>query len=211
VLRILGEFVEGFEALARIGAAVSIFGSARVPRDDPLYRQVFELARGLARAKLAIITGGGPGLMEAANRGAQEAGGLSVGCNIELPHEQDTNAHQDVSLEFRYFFIRKMMFVKYSVGYIICPGGFGTLDELFNSLVLTQTAKIDHFPIVLLGRDYWEGLRDWLRETVLARGFIGSADPDLMQIVDTPEEAVEAVVASCRASGLLGLQKDEPK
>jgi uncharacterized protein (TIGR00730 family) len=159
VLRIQGEFVEGFEALARVQPAVSVFGSARLSRSDALYDDVVTLARGIADAGLAVITGGGPGVMEAANRGCQEAGGLSVGCNIQLPFEQAPNPYQDIALDFRYFFVRKLMFVKYSVAYVICPGGFGTLDELFNAVTLAQTGKIEQFPIVLLGRSYWGGGR----------------------------------------------------
>ncbi|MBD3236212.1 MAG: TIGR00730 family Rossman fold protein [Candidatus Eisenbacteria bacterium] len=203
VLRIMGEVIEGFEALARIGSAISIFGSARVASEDPVYADVSAMARGLAEAGLTVITGGGPGLMEAANRGAQEGGGLSIGCNIELPFEQGANPYQDLSLTFRYFFVRKLMFVKYSIGYVICPGGFGTLDELFNALVLTQTSKIENFPIVLFGRDYWTGLRGWIEERILGGGHISAGDEKLLQIAETPEEVVDLVVAKCRAGGFL--------
>ena len=203
VLRIMGEFIEGFEALARIGTAVSVFGSARIASDDPVYADVVALSRGLAEAGLTVITGGGPGLMEAANRGAQEGGGRSIGCNIELPFEQGANPYQDVSLTFRYFFVRKTMFVKYSVGYVICPGGYGTLDELFNALVLTQTGKIESFPIILFGRDYWSGLKEWIEKRVFSSGHISAGDQDLLQIADSPSEVVDLVVAKCRASGFL--------
>ena len=203
VLRILGELIEGFEALAPVGPAISIFGSARTKPGDPLYAQVEALARGLAQAGLAVITGGGPGLMEAANKGAMEAGGLSIGCNIQLPFEQRANDYQDISLDFRYFFVRKLMFVKYTVGSVLCPGGFGTLDELMNALTLTQTGKIEQFPIVLFGRDHWEGLTSWIRDTLDTREYVSKGDGELMQVVDTPEEAVEIVVAACRKGGYL--------
>ncbi len=203
VLRIQGEFVEGFEALARVQPAVSVFGSARLSRSDALYDDVVTLARGIAAAGLSIITGGGPGVMEAANRGCQEAGGLSVGCNIQLPFEQAPNPYQDIALDFRYFFVRKLMFVKYSVAYVICPGGFGTLDELFNAVTLAQTGKIEQFPIVLLGRSYWGGLKCWIEDQLLARTFISEHDLDLMTIADTPEEAVRLVVDRIGEHGYL--------
>lgn len=201
VLRIMGECVEGFEALARIGPAVAVFGSTRVPANTPLYEDVRAIGRGLSQAGLAIITGGGPGLMEAANRGCQEGGSLSVGCNIELPFEQAPNAYQDVLLRFRYFFIRKLMFVKYSFGYVICPGGFGTIDELFNSLILVQTGKIEHFPIVLYGREYWSGFAKWLREEAAQHRYVSEHDPDLVQIADTPAEVVRVMIERLRALG----------
>ncbi len=203
VLRIQGEVVEGFEALARVEPAVSVFGSARLSRSDALYDDVVTLARGIAAAGLSIITGGGPGVMEAANRGCREAGGLSVGCNIQLPFEQVPNPYQDIALDFRYFFVRKLMFVKYSVAYVICPGGFGTLDELFNAVTLAQTGKIEQFPIVLLGRSYWGGLKCWIEDQLLARTFISEHDLDLMTIADTPEEAVRLVVDRIREHGYL--------
>lgn len=203
VLRILGELIEGFEALAPIGPAVSIFGSARTKQDDPLFGQVEQIARGLAQAGLAVITGGGPGVMNAANRGAQAAGGLSIGCNIQLPFEQAANPYQDISLDFRYFFVRKLMFVKYTVGSVICPGGFGTLDELLNALTLTQTGKIEQFPIVLFGKDHWSDLKTWVEKRLEEGGFVSAGDAELMQIVDTPEEVVELVVESCRRGGYL--------
>src|SRR6478672_472848 len=160
-LRILSEFVEGFDAMARVGPAVTIFGSARTRPDDPVYELTRGIARRLAEAGYAIITGGGPGAMEAANRGCREGGGLSVGCNIELPHEQSLNPYVDLGVEFHYFFARKVMFVKYADGFVIMPGGLGTLDELFESLTLIQTGKVQHFPVVLVGRAYWTGLLDW--------------------------------------------------
>src|SRR5438874_3414712 len=188
VLRILSEFVEGFDALADVGSAVTVFGSARTPRDDPLYRAGIKLGRALAQRGFAVITGGGPGIMEAVNRGAKEGGGLSVGCNIELPHEQALNDYVDLGIEFRYFFVRKMMFVKYARGFVIFPGGFGTLDELFEALTLAQTGKIDHFPIVLYGSDYWHGLIGWLKNGALSSGAISAEDLDLISITNDPEE-----------------------
>jgi uncharacterized protein (TIGR00730 family) len=192
-LRILSEFVEGFDALAAIGPAVTVFGSARVDEDSDTYRMAREIGRRLAEAGYAVITGGGPGAMEAANRGCQEGGGLSVGCNIELPHEQGLNPYTDLEVEFRYFFARKTMFVKYADGFVILPGGFGTLDELFESLTLIQTGKIEHFPVVLVGRDHWRGLLDWIRHAVLPAGAIEAADLDLVRITDDPAEVVSII------------------
>jgi uncharacterized protein (TIGR00730 family) len=189
VLRILSEFVEGFDALNDVGPAVTVFGSARATTDDPYYAAGRALGAALARRGFAVITGGGPGIMEAVNRGCQEAGGLSVGCNIELPDEQELNAYVDLGVEFRYFFVRKNMFVKYARGFVIFPGGLGTLDELFESLTLAQTGKIEHFPIVLFGTEYWTGLLDWMRKVVLGRRAISPADMDLMTLTDDPEEA----------------------
>jgi uncharacterized protein (TIGR00730 family) len=191
VLRILSEFVEGFDALNEVGPAITVFGSARAHHNDPYYHLGRKLGEALARRGFAVITGGGPGIMEAVNRGCHEAGGLSVGCNIELPHEQSLNKYVDLGVEFRYFFVRKNMFVKYARGFVIFPGGFGTLDELFESLTLAQTGKIEHFPIVLFGSPYWEGLLTWLREHVLATGAIAPDDLKLMTITDDPEEAAE--------------------
>jgi uncharacterized protein (TIGR00730 family) len=191
VLRILSEFVEGFDALNEVGPAVTVFGSARASADDPYYALGRKLGAALARRGFAVITGGGPGIMEAVNRGCQEAGGLSVGCNIELPDEQELNDYVDLGVEFRYFFVRKNMFVKYARGFVIFPGGLGTLDELFESLTLAQTGKIEHFPIVLFGSEYWTGLLDWMRKVVLGRGAISPEDLDLMTITDDPEEAAE--------------------
>jgi uncharacterized protein (TIGR00730 family) len=198
-LRILGEFVEGFDALANIGPAVSIFGSARVRRSDPAYRQARRMAARLVREGFAIITGGGPGIMEAANRGAQEAGGLSIGCNIELPFEQDLNDYVDLGMQFRYFFVRKTMFVKYAEAFCIFPGGFGTLDELFESLTLIQTGKIEHFPVVLFDKTYWKGLFDWIRTHPLEQGKIAQEDLELFTLTDDIEEACAAILARHRS------------
>ncbi|MFI5258220.1 MAG: TIGR00730 family Rossman fold protein [Candidatus Limnocylindrales bacterium] len=195
-LRILSEFVEGFDALAAVGKAVTIFGSARVTEDDPYYVQARELAGLLAKKGFAVITGGGPGIMEAANRGCHEAGGLSIGCNIELPHEQAVNPYVDLGVEFRYFFARKVMFVKYADGFAIFPGGFGTLDELFESLTLIQTGKIRHFPVVLIGTEYWSGLLDWLRREAVPHGNVEPADIDLMRCTDDMAEACAWLTAS---------------
>jgi uncharacterized protein (TIGR00730 family) len=191
VLRILSEFVEGFDALNDVGPAVTVFGSARTKPNDPYYTYGRQLGAALARRGFAVITGGGPGMMEAVNRGCQEAGGLSVGCNIELPHEQELNAYVDLGVEFRYFFVRKNMFVKYARGFVIFPGGLGTLDELFESLTLAQTGKIEHFPIVLYGTEYWNGLLDWMRKVVLGRGAMSPEDFDLVSLTDDPEQAAE--------------------
>jgi uncharacterized protein (TIGR00730 family) len=198
VLRIMGEFVDGFDALADVGPAVSIFGSARVGRRDPLYGVAVAVARRLARAGFAIITGGGPGIMEAANRGAQDGNGRSIGCNIELPHEQGTNAFVDETINFRYFFVRKTMFVKYAEAFVIFPGGFGTLDELFEALTLIQTKKVRHFPVVLVGRAYWTGLIDWIKATMLGEGKIGPEDLELLVCTDDPAEVERIVVDSFR-------------
>src|SRR5689334_7425477 len=191
VFRIMGEFVEGFDELASLSHGISIFGSARSKPDDPDYKAAQETAALLAAEGYAVITGGGPGIMEAANRGAFEAGGLSIGCNIELPFEQRPNAYQTRSLKFKYFFVRKMMFVKYSLGFIIFPGGFGTFDELFEALTLIQTKKIRNFPVVLFGKDYWSGLLDWLRAAVLPGGKIGDADMRMFHITDSPQEVID--------------------
>ena len=194
VFRIMGEFVEGFDELNQLGPAVTVFGSARTRPDDPVYAQCVRTARLLGEAGFNIITGGGPGMMEAANRGAQEAGVCSVGLNIELPFEQEGNRHADLSIDFRYFFVRKTMFVKYAQAFVIFPGGFGTLDELFESLTLIQTGKIRHFPVVLFGSAYWGGLLDWLKNTMEPAGNISPADLDLFRVTDSPEEAVAHVV-----------------
>ena len=191
VLRILSEFVEGFDALSGLGPAVSVFGSARTPRDDPFYEAARQTGAALAKKGFAVITGGGPGIMEAANRGCKEAGGVSVGCTIELPNEQGTNQYVDLGVDFRYFFARKTMFVKYARGFVIFPGGFGTLDELFESLTLSQTGKIEHFPVVLFGREYWSGLLEWIRTQGLPRAYLGASDLDLLRVTDDPEEAAE--------------------
>jgi uncharacterized protein (TIGR00730 family) len=194
-LRILAEFVEGFDALAAVGKAVTIFGSARLAEGDPYYDKARQLGANLARAGFAVITGGGPGIMEAANRGCHEKGGLSIGCNIELPHEQSVNAYVDLGVEFRYFFARKTMFVKYADAFAIFPGGFGTLDELFESLTLIQTGKIRHFPVVLIGTEYWAGLLDWLRREPIARGTIDPEDLDLLDCTDDMDEACRMLTA----------------
>ncbi|HXQ68910.1 MAG TPA: TIGR00730 family Rossman fold protein [Pyrinomonadaceae bacterium] len=191
VFRIMGEFVEGFDELATLTRGVSIFGSARSKPDDPDYQAAMETAALLAAAGFAVITGGGPGIMEAANRGAFEAGGLSIGCNIELPFEQRPNAYQTRSLKFKYFFVRKMMFVKYSLGFIIFPGGFGTFDELFEALTLIQTRKIRNFPVVLFGSRYWSGLLDWFKEVVLTGGKISEVDFSIFHVTDSPQEVLE--------------------
>lgn len=203
VLRIQGEFVEGFEALSKIGPAVSIFGSARLGGQSPYYEAARESARILAESGLVVITGGGPGIMEAGNRGSAESGHLSVGLNIELPVEQTPNDYQNLALEFRYFFVRKMMFVKYSIGYIIFPGGFGTMDEMFEALTLSQTEKIKHFPVVLYGSGYWGGLIDWLKNTMLREDCIRKEDLNLLQMTDEPAEAAEIIIRKARELGLI--------
>ncbi|HXI34372.1 MAG TPA: TIGR00730 family Rossman fold protein [Gemmatimonadales bacterium] len=193
VLRIMGEFVEGFDTLSDVRNAVTIFGSARTPTDDPYYEKAIETAKLLAKEGFPIITGGGPGIMEAANRGAQEGNGLSIGCNIELPHEQGTNPYVERSIDFRYFFVRKMMFVKYSTAFVVFPGGFGTMDELFEALTLIQTGKVKHFPVVLFGRAYFQGLIDWLREVAAGQGKIDAKDLDLLYVTDDPAEVVRRI------------------
>jgi hypothetical protein len=193
VFRIMGEFVEGFDELASLSRGIAIFGSARTKPDDPDYHAAQETAALFAAQGFAVITGGGPGIMEAANRGAFEAGGLSIGCNIELPFEQRPNQYQTLSLTFKYFFVRKMMFVKYSLGFVIFPGGFGTLDELFEALTLIQTKKIRNFPVVLFGSKYWSGMLDWLRDVVLPGGKVANLDLDLFHVTDSPAEVVEIV------------------
>jgi len=203
VFRIMGEFVEGFDELASLNRGISIFGSARSKPDDPNYKAAQETAALLAAEGFAVITGGGPGIMEAANKGAFEAGGLSIGCNIELPFEQRPNPYQTRSLTFKYFFVRKMMFVKYSLGFIIFPGGFGTLDELFEALTLIQTKKIRNFPIVLFGSAYWTGMLNWLRDVVMAEGKISEDDFRLLHITDSPSEVVEIVLHSQSSLGQL--------
>jgi uncharacterized protein (TIGR00730 family) len=192
-LRILAEFVEGFDALAEIGKAITIFGSARVAEGDPAYTMAREIGRLLAVEGYAVITGGGPGVMEAANRGCQEGGGLSVGCNIELPHEQDINPYVDLGVEFRYFFARKTMFVKYADGFVILPGGFGTMDEMFEALTLIQTGKIRHFPVVLVGSAFYAGFIDWIKDKMLSEGMIAPEDLDLIQVTDDPKHVVDIV------------------
>lgn len=196
VFRIMGEFVEGFDTLADMGPAVSIFGSARMGPEDPWYGEAERTARLLVQRGFGVITGGGPGVMEAANKGATEAGGASVGCNIELPFEQGMNRYVKTAVNFRYFFVRKTMFVKYAEGFIIFPGGFGTMDELFESLTLIQTRKVRHFPVVLMGSNYWAGLLDWIQDTMIREGKISQEDLDLILVTDSPEEAVNRIVGS---------------
>jgi uncharacterized protein (TIGR00730 family) len=203
VFRIMGEFVQGFDELATLNRGISIFGSARSKPDDPDYQAAQETAALLAREGFAVITGGGPGIMEAANRGAFEAGGVSIGCNIELPFEQKANPYQTRSLTFKYFFVRKMMFVKYSLGFVIFPGGFGTFDELFEALTLIQTKKIRDFPVVLFGSKYWSGLLDWIREAVLTGGKIAEHDLGLLHVTDSPAQVVQIVTKSQSALGHL--------
>jgi uncharacterized protein (TIGR00730 family) len=198
VLRIQSEFVEGFGLLAELPAAVSVFGSARTPREHPEYEAALEIGRALALAGFAVITGGGPGTMEAVNRGASEAGGISVGLGIELPFEQKLNDWVDLGVNFRYFFARKTMFVKYAQAFVIMPGGFGTLDETFEALTLVQTAKVTRFPVVLYGTAYWQGLIDWLRASVLAGGKIAEPDLELLHVTDDVAEIVEHIVVADR-------------
>ncbi|HEX2810188.1 MAG TPA: TIGR00730 family Rossman fold protein [Kineosporiaceae bacterium] len=195
VLRIQSEFVEGFGALAELGPAISVFGSARLARDSDEYAMAEQLGRRLAEVGYAVITGGGPGAMEGANKGAFEVGGVSVGLGIELPHEQGMNDWVDLGVHFRYFFARKVMFLKYAQGFVVMPGGFGTLDELFEALVLVQTEKITAFPIVLMGSAFWGGLLDWIRATLVAQGMIHAQDVDLLTVTDDVEEAVAFIVA----------------
>jgi uncharacterized protein (TIGR00730 family) len=198
VLRIQSEFVEGFGLLAELPQAVSVFGSARTPKDHPEYTAARELGGALARAGYAVITGGGPGTMEAVNRGASEAGGISVGLGIELPFEQSLNDWVDIGINFRYFFARKTMFVKYAQAFVIMPGGFGTLDELFESLTLVQTRKVTRFPVILYGTAYWAGLLEWIRTTVLAGGKINAPDLDLVTVTDDVDEIVSRVLGSAQ-------------
>lgn len=193
IFRIQAEIVDGFEALAKLGPAVAIFGSARIPQDDLYADAARETARLFAKLGLAIITGGGPGIMEAANQGAKQGGGVSVGCNIQLPMEQEPNPYLNVSLHFHYFFVRKLMLVKYAAAFVIFPGGFGTFDELFEALTLVQTGKMSHFPIVLYGTEYWKGMLEWIRQTVMAKGCVFPAEMDLIHVVDSPQDAVRTV------------------
>jgi uncharacterized protein (TIGR00730 family) len=196
VLRIQAEFVEGFGLLADLPPAVSVFGSARTPRDSEYYEVGVQLGAALADAGYAVITGGGPGAMEAANKGACEAGGMSVGLGIELPFEQELNEWVDVGVLFRYFFVRKTMFVKYAQAFVILPGGFGTLDELFEALTLVQTRKVTRFPVILFGSAYWSGLIDWIRDTMVAQGTVGDADLELLHVTDDIAEAVAMIQAA---------------
>jgi uncharacterized protein (TIGR00730 family) len=194
IFRIISELVEGIETLSEVHPAVSVFGSARVRENDPVYNTAHTLGRLLVEGGFNVITGGGPGVMEAANRGAAEAGGKSVGLCIELPKEQEANPYANIKVDFRYFFVRKLMFVKYAVAYVILPGGFGTLDELFEAVTLIQTHRIKPFPVIMLGRDYWKDLISWIRKTVLTKhSLIDADDLNLLQIADDPEAAVAAI------------------
>jgi uncharacterized protein (TIGR00730 family) len=193
LFRILAEFVDGFETLSQIHPAVSMFGSARAKPGDPSYEQAVEIARLLAQNGFNVISGGGPGIMEAANKGAAEAGGKSVGLNIQLPYEQKPNPYANVRLDFRYFFIRKVMFVKYAVAYVILPGGFGTLDEFTEAITLIQTRRIKPFPVILVDKSYWKGLLDWMRKVVCPECMISIEDMDIIQTIDEPEEVVRAI------------------
>jgi len=208
VLRIMGEFVNGFDTLADVGAAVTVFGSARVTEEDPMYWKAVELGKSLAEEGFAVITGGGPGIMEAGNRGAKEAQGMSIGCNIELPFEQGTNAYVDMSINFRYFFVRKTMFMKYSEGFVIFPGGFGTMDELFEALTLIQTGKVRNFPLILFGSEYWGGLLEWIKGTMLPDKKISAEDLDLLIVTDSVEEACQTILR-CYNEGAKYLQTSE--
>lgn len=199
VFRIMSEFVEGFEALSRIPAAVSIFGSARCPHGDPYYAMAEELGRALAQRGFGVITGGGPGIMEAANKGAAAAGGVSVGLNIYLPHEQAANTYQTVSLKFRYFFCRKVMFVKYAVAFVCFPGGFGTLDEFFEALTLIQTQKTDPFPVILVGSAFWLPMVEWMRTSQLHdHAYLSEGDLDLFQLTDSVDDILAVITDSVR-------------
>lgn len=200
IFKIMGEFVNGYEKLSAIGPCISVFGSARTPADHPYYQLAVEVAKELSEAGYGVITGGGPGIMEAGNRGAHLNGGTSVGLNIELPFEKQNNPYidEDKSLNFDYFFVRKVMFVKYSQGFVVMPGGFGTLDELFEAMTLIQTSKIASFPIILVGTEFWSGLMDWIKNTMLQAGNISEKDLDLVHLVDTPGEVVDIVDAFYR-------------
>lgn len=197
VFRIMGEVVGGFDQMATVTRGVSIFGSARTHEGDPVYEAARETARLLGDAGFEIITGGGPGIMEAANRGAQDAGAVSIGCNIELPMEQMPNPYQNRSLKFKYFFVRKTMFIKYSNAYVIFPGGFGTMDELFEALTLIQTRKIRNFPVVLFGSQYWRGMLSWLTSTMLNEKMINAEDLGLIHLTDSPKDAVDFIIKTC--------------
>jgi uncharacterized protein (TIGR00730 family) len=193
MFRIMAEFVDGFEALTKCHPAVSIFGSTRVKPGDEVYQKAEQIGQLLAENGFSVITGGGPGVMEAANKGASSRGGKSIGLNIELPFEQKPNPYANITLSFRYFFVRKVMFVKYAMAYIILPGGFGTMDELLESVTLIQTHKIKPFPVILVGSNYWKGLLDWIKEVVLKEGKISSADLDILQLIDEPIEITKAI------------------
>jgi uncharacterized protein (TIGR00730 family) len=209
VLRILSEFVEGFDALAGAPPAVAVFGSARTTEDDPMYEAARELGAELARAGFSVITGGGPGIMEAANRGCKEAGGLSIGCNIELPHEQRLNDYVDLGVDFRYFFVRKTMFVKYAEGFVVFPGGYGTLDEFFEAITLIQTGKVLHFPVALYDSRYWSGLIEWLKDRPLIEGKISPDDLGLFRECDDPADVV-AFIQDVLTTAAPGEPRAEP-
>ncbi|MGB9627447.1 MAG: TIGR00730 family Rossman fold protein [Thermodesulfobacteriota bacterium] len=193
MFRIMAEFVEGFEALSKYQPAVSIFGSTRVKPDDEFYQKAEQIGRLLAENGFAVITGGGPGIMEAANKGASSIGGKSIGLNIELPLEQKLNPYTNITLSFRYFFVRKVMFIKYAVAYIILPGGFGTMDELLESVTLIQTHKIKPFPVILVGSNYWRGFLEWIKEVVLKEGKISSSDFEILRLIDEPQEIIKVI------------------
>src|SRR6058998_1700678 len=201
IFRIMAEFVDSFEALSQVGPGVTIFGSARLPPSDPYYQRATDLAKALAKHNLAIITGGGPGIMEAANRGAYQAKGKSVGLNIELPHEQRGNRFANIPIHFHYFFSRKVCFVKYSISFVFMPGGFGTLDEFFEVLTLVQTERIPRFPLILIGRDFWAGLLKWMDKNMLERGFISPGDEELFTLTDDPHQAIEIILEYQRRVG----------
>lgn len=209
-MRIQSEFIRGFSALAELGPAISVFGSARVATDDPAYQVGVDVGRALVEEGFAVVTGGGPGAMEAANKGAREAGGVSVGLGIELPFETGLNPYVTIGMNFRYFFVRKTVFVKYTQGAVVLPGGVGTLDEMFEALTLVQTQKVNHYPIVLVGADFWEPLRDWMRETLLSLGMISAADVERLRIVDTADEAL-AFIREAHAAALEADPEDVAK
>jgi uncharacterized protein (TIGR00730 family) len=202
VFRIMAEFVDSFETMSQVGPAVTVFGSARMPRTDPFYAAAMTIATGLAERHLAVITGGGPGIMEAANRGAAKGKGKSVGLNIQLPHEQKGNRYANIPLHFHYFFSRKVCFVKYSVGFVFMPGGFGTLDELFEVMTLVQTERIPRFPLILFGRKFWTGLLQWMKAQPAQRSFISLGDLDLVTLTDNPQEAIDRIVEYQRRVGV---------
>jgi uncharacterized protein (TIGR00730 family) len=201
IFRIMAEFVDAFETMSHVGPAVTIFGSARLPSSNPNYKAATQIAQGLAEHQLTVITGGGPGIMEAANRGAAHAKGRSVGLNIQLPHEQACNRYVNIPIHFHYFFSRKVCFVKYSMGFVFMPGGFGTIDELFETLTLVQTERISRFPLILFNRKFWEGLMGWLKSQVAKHGMIGPGDLDLLSITDDPQEVVDLILDYQRRVG----------
>ncbi|VAW90933.1 FIG00857679: hypothetical protein [hydrothermal vent metagenome] len=211
IFQIMAEFVEGFERLVKISPSVSIFGSARTPTDHPYYQLTVDIARTLSDAGFSVVSGGGPGIMEAANKGAYEGKSPSVGLNIQLPHEQSGNGFQDISLTFRHFFSRKVMFVKYASAYVVMPGGFGTLDELAEILTLVQTGKTRKIPIILVHRPFWEGLIDWIKNTMVSEGTVNSEDLDLMQIIDSPREILEAIFKHYEEVGFEPSHEDAEK